>query len=760
MKKFIIFIYGLMLFLGSCITPRFIIEKVEDVKSDGKKDIIVIFEDGLNSGGYTYAYPESTSKIRVVEEEKKDGDAGLEVVLDEKTYSGAAVGFGNLNFSDFRSTGALEFWVKGSYGDEVFQIALLDSEQDGFKVATLLSSKPFVKVTKEWQKVSIPLYKFGDAGKYWDGRQEIGAIFDWKNVTEVRFSIVPQGTKFKIWVDNIVVVPNAGFNKRTLSEIELITKDEQQDGCSIGIFGEGFQNDLTALNALEKTIGKKFSMVMWYIDWQQPFPEEQCQKLTEGGYLPHIVWEAWFFNDQNRIKLDNIINGEWDSYIIKWAQDAAKWGKPLFLRWGHEFNGNWYPWSIAQNGKDPAKYIAAYRHIHDIFVKVNATNVKWLWSPNNNSVPQEDWNDPLKAYPGDKYVDWLAPDGYNFGTAGGSGKWLGFNDIFQNIYITLVKNFDKPIMIGEYATGPEGGFKSKWIENMGEELEKNYPAIKAVVWFNINKETDWRLDDEPETIESARKVFRKPYFLSEYKNLISHQTKYKEKISEYRKKVEDIVNKYNIKPIIEAKKRVSPPSFNGKKSEYNEISPVILDKGKDIMAFGGLWDGTNNLKAEVRFSWDENSFYVFADVVDNFPMINPNKGQDIWNGDCLEIAICTDPLADPKRIAFGPYDFQIGITPGDLETKIPPQIWCWTLNRTLNDVKVFSLKTMYGYILEVALPWKELKNFIPSENMILSFTFAIDDGDADKKRSSQSIWFGDDSFYKNPSVWGKIKLIR
>ena len=70
-----------------------------------------------------------------------------------------------------------------------------------------------------------------------------------------------------------------------------------------------------------------------------------------------------------------------------------------------------------------------------------------MWCPNSNSVPSQDWNDPLAAYPGDDYVDWIAIDGYDFdGNA-------TFADIFSKIYDELIRKIDKPIYVGEFASG-------------------------------------------------------------------------------------------------------------------------------------------------------------------------------------------------------------------------------------------------------------------------------------------------------------------
>ena len=45
-------------------------------------------------------------------------------------------------------------------------------------------------------------------------------------------------------------------------------------------------------------------------------------------------------------------------------------------------NGNWFAWMEGVNGNQPGEYVAAWRHVHDIFTAVGATNVSWVWCPN------------------------------------------------------------------------------------------------------------------------------------------------------------------------------------------------------------------------------------------------------------------------------------------------------------------------------------------------------------------------------------------
>ena len=62
-------------------------------------------------------------------------------------------------------------------------------------------------------------------------------------------------------------------------------------------------------------------------------------------------------------------------------------GMPVAIRFDHEMNGNWYPWSAglpANQGAagQPNLYVQAWRHIWNLFNSVGAnSDVIWLWAP-------------------------------------------------------------------------------------------------------------------------------------------------------------------------------------------------------------------------------------------------------------------------------------------------------------------------------------------------------------------------------------------
>src|SRR6266487_6080926 len=127
--------------------------------------------------------------------------------------------------------------------------------------------------------------------------------------------------------------------------------------------------DMSLVSTFEADAHKPVAIVMWYQQWGET-----------DGYQ--------YF--QPACALQNTINGNFDAYIVQWAQASKAWGQPYFLRFAPEMNGNWNPWSEQVNGNKPGQFVLAWRHVHAIFTSQGVTNVTWVWSPNidfSNSTP-------------------------------------------------------------------------------------------------------------------------------------------------------------------------------------------------------------------------------------------------------------------------------------------------------------------------------------------------------------------------------------
>ena len=231
-----------------------------------------------------------------------------------------------------------------------------------------------------------------------------------------------------------------------------------------------------------------------------------------------ITWEPWAkpegsYRDpqQPEARLSRIVDGSYDTLIQAWAAGAAAYGGPLLLRPMHEMNAWWYPWSIDVNGNTAEDYVAAWRHIHDLFADAGADNVVWVWSVNELAGLRH-YSQLLSAsYPGDDYVDWVGMTGFNWGTSQGWSRWRSHDAIYRDTYDRLIA-FGKPIIIPEIGTVDLGGDGGEWIEATLDGLEREYPRVKAVVWYNdwYGSAADLRLRGG--RIERLRVAARDPYW--------------------------------------------------------------------------------------------------------------------------------------------------------------------------------------------------------------------------------------------------------
>jgi hypothetical protein len=258
------------------------------------------------------------------------------------------------------------------------------------------------------------------------------------------------------------------------------------------------------LAATETKLGRKVPVHLTYVAWNDDWPNEAAKPDIAANRTPLINLEP------SDAKLADLIDGKYDALLTKHAKNVRALEKKMFLDFAAEMNGNWSSWDGSHNGKSSAVYIAAYRHLHDVMVAGGATNIVWVWCPNVESEPSGAWNEALAYYPGDTYVDWTCVDGYNWGSTNGAG-WQSFKQVFSGIYAELASK-GKPIMIGEMASTELGGDKAAFIAGIVPALRTDFPLIKGLVWFDIDKETDWRISSSPASLGAFVKMASDPYF--------------------------------------------------------------------------------------------------------------------------------------------------------------------------------------------------------------------------------------------------------
>jgi hypothetical protein len=267
--------------------------------------------------------------------------------------------------------------------------------------------------------------------------------------------------------------------------------------------------DMNAVNTLEQKVGKKLSIVNFSAPFANcsgsscsyyNFPAGEFNNIRSHGSIPFYSWGSQSIPvasnlSQPNFQLSDVIERHHDAYIRKFAGAAKAWGKPFFLRFNWEMNGGWFAWAEGVNGNKAGEYVAAWRHVHDIFTAVGASNATWVWCPNVD--PEGQMQKLAGLYPGDAYVDWTGLDGYNWGTnPARPDKWRSFDSLYSSTYKAIAEAIapTKPMIVSEVGSSEYGGSKAAWIKDMLAKIPTSYPKIRGLLWFEkYDDGMDWPL---------------------------------------------------------------------------------------------------------------------------------------------------------------------------------------------------------------------------------------------------------------------------
>jgi mannan endo-1,4-beta-mannosidase len=245
------------------------------------------------------------------------------------------------------------------------------------------------------------------------------------------------------------------------------------------------------------------AIVMWYSDFSSPlFSKHQMHEIRALHTTPLISWRPTLHWTQP-IQFADIASGKYDGYLQRQAAKARAAHRQILLRWGYEMNLPGGVYGSHVRGETPRSYIAAWRHIVTVFRNARAHNVRFVWSPNTDCAG----HCPFSAYfPGNHYVDWLGLDGYNFAAAH-NAAWVTLRYVFASSYATITRLSSRPLMFSEVASAPSPGNKARWIRyGFTKTIPRDFPRVRAAVWFDSDKEADWRVNSSHASLRAWRKV--------------------------------------------------------------------------------------------------------------------------------------------------------------------------------------------------------------------------------------------------------------
>jgi hypothetical protein len=222
---------------------------------------------------------------------------------------------------------------------------------------------------------------------------------------------------------------------------------------------------------------------------------------SENGSEGNTAWlldQAWsaqatpVANVEVMVRAAEIASGVYDDAITQWALRVKGWldlgeGRSMLIAPLQEMNSDWVPY-----GMDPGGFRDAYRRFVEIFrgLGLDETKVRWVFAPNAWSTYPYRTSD---YYPGDEFVDFVGISAYNFGSTA-----LAWTDVYGSGLAALdeMRSFApyKPYLIIQVGSSTTGGDRDAWLRDLFQVATAD-PNVVGLIYFNFNKETDWKLWD-------------------------------------------------------------------------------------------------------------------------------------------------------------------------------------------------------------------------------------------------------------------------
>ncbi|MGC0330077.1 hypothetical protein RKD23_003067 [Streptomyces sp. SAI-170] len=252
---------------------------------------------------------------------------------------------------------------------------------------------------------------------------------------------------------------------------------------------EGAPNSMDGYRAYSDMVGKQPNLIEYYAAWGDGFDATGVRNAWREGALTLVSWEPF------DVSLADIAAGRSDAYLTEYATAVRRLNLPVVISFADEFNGHWEKWGTKY--ATPQQYVAAWRHLHDAFAEVGATNVIWAWSPNIVNPVASVKLEPY--YPGDGYVDWIGLIGY----------WTveqpnAFDSVFGPTQKQVRGFTEKPMILLETAA-MAGERRRDDIRILFESVTADDDLL-GFIWFNHNKRADWRLEASPLALEEFKRL--------------------------------------------------------------------------------------------------------------------------------------------------------------------------------------------------------------------------------------------------------------
>ncbi len=258
--------------------------------------------------------------------------------------------------------------------------------------------------------------------------------------------------------------------------------------------------EINAVLSLESELGRKLGLDHSYVHFGDAWPSPEQIWDRSQGIIPFLNWSA----EDPFFSWRQVADGAADAIIDRRAKAAKAFGWPIFLAFHHEPEND-------PNYGTPADYVAAWRHVVERFRLAKASNVRFVWTLEADTFLAHGagpW------YPGSRFIDYVAADGYNWFGAQPGAEWRTAKDIFLPFYRWANKH-NKPAIVAEFGTleDPTQPYrKAHWITSAMTWFKKR-PGIRAVMYFDSDRRHPWWIDTSPQALRAMRLIAHDPAYM-------------------------------------------------------------------------------------------------------------------------------------------------------------------------------------------------------------------------------------------------------
>jgi hypothetical protein len=280
----------------------------------------------------------------------------------------------------------------------------------------------------------------------------------------------------------------------------------------------GKQAQIDAVHAFETKVGRKLGATRDFLNWDSPFPTSYENTLKSEGTTVLLSFSTRRLNGQ-AVKWATIAAATPGTALYdemtSWADRIRSFGAPMYVTLQHEPEAS---------GKEvfgtSADYIAAWRTWVGILRGEGAVNAKamWITTAFAHKLGAGDRRQAVKWYPGDAYVDAIAVDAYNWTNCrpGVTNPWNSLQTLVEGFHQFWLAHPGPEVWLAEYASVEDPavpGRRAAWLNDARALLQTaDYTRIRGVVYFDLNKACDWRVDAPAATLATFAAMGQDPYF--------------------------------------------------------------------------------------------------------------------------------------------------------------------------------------------------------------------------------------------------------